>query len=100
MARPASTDSRLARLADVSTPPLAISSSPIVERRQLERRVALQRRICDEFVEMPGTSLTVAQGARLFGLAFDICQRLFVELERDGRLRLSPDSRYRVRSAA
>lgn len=93
-------DSRLARLADVSPTPVSMHTIPLLERRDFARRTALQRRICNEFVEMPGTSLTVAQGARLFGLQSLVCGRIFGELVRDGRLQQSADSRYRLKSAA
>src|SRR5688572_18026410 len=95
----ANIDSRLARLADVA-PPVAIKAMPHAERRDFSRRAALQRRICNEFEEMPGTSLTIAQGARLFGLAGDVCSRVLTELVHHGQLQLSADRRYRSKSAA
>ena len=101
MPDPSALDARLAKLADVSPKPLSYASHlPLLERRDRPRRAALQRRICEEFVEMPGTSLTVAQGARLFGVHTEVCGRIFSELVRDGHLKYSPDSRYRSRSAA
>ncbi len=100
MTQPATIDSRLARLNDVTMSPVAASTVPLFERRDRTRRTALQARVCNEFNEMPGTSLTVAQGARLFGLTGDICSRIFGELVRDGRLVLSADSRYRLKTAA
>jgi hypothetical protein len=101
MPDPATLDARLARLADVSPRPVSYASHlPLLERRNRSQRAALQRRICNEFVEMPGTSLTVAQGARLFGVHSEICGRIFAELVRDGKLKYSRDARYRSRSAA
>lgn len=100
MSENAKVDSRLARLADVAPAPLIGTRAQRLDRRHLTRRIALQRRICDEFREMPGTSLTVAQGARLFGVPGDICSRIFSELVRDGHLQQSNDRRYRLKSAA
>src|SRR5581483_9770332 len=48
-----------------------------------------------EFMEMPGLSLTLAQGARLFGVAPDACARMFTELAGEGILcRLTNPGRY------
>lgn len=76
------------------------TSGPIIERRNLVARQILCDRIRDEFREMPGTSLTLPQASRLFGLRHDICGRIFAELIRDGKLTLAADSRYRLHSAA
>lgn len=96
----AKNDARLARLADVTPVPLTATPVPPLERRNLERRDRLQRRICNEFVEMPGTALTVEQGARLFGLTSVVCGRLFDELVRAGRLQEAAGRRYRLKGAA
>lgn len=95
----AKTDSSLAGVPKTVAP--ALTPPPqIIERRHLARREALRHRICDEFLEMPGTSLTLSQATRLFGLRGDICARIFGELVRDGHLTLSVDSRYRLHTAA
>jgi hypothetical protein len=95
------TDSRLALLADVSPAPLVVSRRfPNRERRNPIPRQALAKRICEEFIEMPGTCLTLAQACRLFGLPRDMCARIFDELVNEGRLRVLPDHRYRLHSAA
>ncbi len=98
----AQTDSRLARLADVSLAPITapMRLPPAGERRNLAARHALTKRIREEFVEMPGTCLTIAQACRLFGIPRDVCGRVFDELVRSGQLRVAPDSRYRLHSAA
>lgn len=98
----APTTSRSSRLADISPRPIAIPGTTFdgVERRNLHARRMLPERICEEFIEMPGTSLTLPQAARLFGLHADVCSRIFAELVRDGQLELAGDNRYRLRSAA
>lgn len=40
----------------------------------------LVRRICGEFLEMPGLRLTSAQAERLFGMDEDTCRRLMEAL--------------------
>ena len=98
----AQTDSRLARLADVSFAPLAapIRLTPAVERRNPAARHSLNARVREEFVEMPGTCLTLAQASRLFGIPREVCGRILDELVADGQLRMLPDSRYRLHSVA
>jgi hypothetical protein len=44
-------------------------------------------RIRREFEEMPGLCITIAQGARLFGLPAETCRRLFARLQEDRVLR-------------
>jgi DNA-binding IclR family transcriptional regulator len=68
------------------------------ERRDTGTRGALLHRIWDEFDEMPGTSLTLPQAARLFGLPVEVCDRILVSLVKDGRLRRTQDGRFRLRS--
>ena len=46
--------------------------------------------------EMPGLCLTVAQGARLFGISIRTCDVLFEDLVRDGFLIRSADGSYRL----
>jgi hypothetical protein len=69
-------------------------SAPSSERRDLNRRRSLVQRVCSEFEEMPGVTLWLAQGARLFGIPSEICSRIFGELVKDGVLRRIPDGRY------
>lgn len=47
-------------------------------------------RIRREFEEMPGLCLTLAQGARLFGLPEETCRRLFARLHDDQVLHCTP----------
>lgn len=96
-------DSRLARLADVTPPaPLAAPKRlpATAERRNLAAREALNSRVRQEFIEMPGTCLTLAQASRLFGIPHEACGRILTELVAGGRLRLVADRRYRLHSAA
>ena len=95
------TDSRLAKLADVSPAPvLTLRRFPYGERRDLIPRHALTKRVCEEFIEMPGTCLTLAQACRLFGVPREVCARIFDELVSAGQLSMLPDHRYRLHSAA
>ena len=93
-------DQRLSALADIPLNPLSASlpSSSSSERRQADTRWALLHRIWDEFDEMPGTSLTLPQASRLFGVPIDVCDRILVSLVNDGRLRRTQDGRFRLRS--
>jgi hypothetical protein len=93
-------DQRLARISDIPLKPLGASLSPASsdERRDTGTRWALLHRIWDEFDEMPGTSLTLPQAARLFGVPIDVCDRILVSLVQDGRLRRTQDGRFRLRS--
>jgi hypothetical protein len=102
MTESAKTDARLAKLADVTCAPVSVSPRAVLstERRNLDARRILSDRIRNEFLEMPGTCLTIAQAARLFGMSGEACTRIFGELVNAGRLRLSPDNRYRLHSAA
>ena len=89
----------LARLEDIRSVPIHAGYAGR-ERRNMAARRALSERVRHEFVEMPGTSLTLAQAGRLFGVPTESCSRILSELILDGQIRLSPDSRYRVHSAA
>jgi hypothetical protein len=73
-------------LADVKGHPLSMVLTQ-VERRDLERRAAVVRRITAEFTEMPGLVLSVKQASRLLGLDEAACERILASLERDGLLR-------------
>jgi DNA-binding IclR family transcriptional regulator len=55
-------------------------------------------RIWDEFDEMPGTSLTLPQASRLFGVPIEVCDRILISLVKDGRLRRTQDGRFRLYS--
>jgi hypothetical protein len=93
-------DQRLARISDIPLKPLGatLPSASSDERRDTGTRWALLHRIWDEFDEMPGTSLTLPQAARLFGVPIDVCDRILVSLVKDGRLRRTQDGRFRLRS--
>jgi len=58
----------------------------------------LLRRIGAEFLEMPGLSLTVAQAARLFGVAEGDCARALDRLGEQGLLRFGRHGHWRLRS--
>jgi Fic family protein len=68
---------------------------PAVDRRDHAGRQVLLSRIQNEFEEMPGTCVTVAQAGRLFGIPLDATTRIFSQLIEDGVLQLTPDGRYR-----
>lgn len=55
-------------------------------RRNPEWRRTLVRRVRGEFLDMPGLHLTLMQARRLFGLRLDVCERILLELVRDGFL--------------
>ena len=76
-----------------SRPPAPAASPPLGRpelRRNPEWRRMLVRRVRGEFLDMPGMRLTLAQAQRLFGLRVDICERILLELVRDGFLRETP----------
>jgi hypothetical protein len=50
--------------------------------------------ILAEFREMPGLSVTAAQGSRLWGADVDFCEEVLEALAAAGYLRRSPDGRY------
>ncbi len=56
----------------------------------------LTQRILAEFREMPGTSLTIAQAARLWGLDTFAARRALEGLECAGLLRRTAEGRYRL----
>ena len=109
--RTSQTDSRRSKIKDIQFKAIAASIAapalpkallaPVpLERRDVDARTALLCRICAEFDEMPGTSLTLSQATRLFGLTAEILDRIFVRLIEDGALRRSTDGRYRRASDA
>ena len=67
---------------------------PRLERRDLVRRAAIERRIAAEFRDMPGLILTVPQASRLLGVDAAACQRILAVLEREGLLRRCPGGTY------
>jgi hypothetical protein len=67
---------------------------PRLERRDLVRRAAIERRIAAEFRDMPGLILTVAQASRLLGVDVRACERILASLERDGLLRRNTSGTY------
>jgi DNA-binding IclR family transcriptional regulator len=69
-------------------------SLPRVERRDLVRRAAIERRIAAEFHDMPGLVLTVAQASRLLGVDARACERILASLERNGLLRRRAGGTY------
>jgi hypothetical protein len=90
------TETRLARIVDISLKPVGATLSS--ERRDAGTRWALMHRIWDEFDEMPGTSLTLPQASKLFGVPIEVCDRILVTLVRDGRLHRTKDGRFRLQS--
>jgi hypothetical protein len=56
-------------------------------------------RVRRQFDEMPGTRLTLAQAARLFGLPGDTCARVLGRLVGDGVLCQMSDGRYARRES-
>jgi hypothetical protein len=64
------------------------------DRRNWTDRNALVRRVENEFKEMPGVSLTLAQAVRLFSLPQGPCQRILSALVEDGAMSLRKDGRY------
>jgi hypothetical protein len=57
----------------------------------------LERRIRQEYTEMPGLSLSPRQGARLWSIPPDESERLLVTLVHDGFLTRDRIGRYRRR---
>ena len=73
--------------------PAAVSA----ERRDAPARRALLCRVCNEFEEMPGLSLTPGQAARLFGLRPDVALRILDQLTEARVLRQRSDGRFVIR---
>ena len=94
------TENRFAKIVDIPRKPLNATLSPSspTERRDSGTRWALMHRIWDEFDEMPGTSLTLPQASRLFGVPIEVCDRILISLVKDGRLRQTKDGRFRLHS--
>jgi hypothetical protein len=56
------------------------------DRRDPAGRQRLRGRFHQEYVELPGMSLTPEQAARLFALPADMCRRVLNELVQHGAL--------------
>jgi len=68
---------------------------PQADRRDPSSRQSLNERVCAEFREMPGLSLTLAQARRLLGMREDICTRVLDGLVVEGQLIRTPNGVYR-----
>ena len=75
----------------------ALPATVLTERRDVDGRQALLRRIYSEFEEMPGMSLTLGQAAKLFGLPPEACSRILAQFADDGLLSLTINRRYALR---
>lgn len=67
------------------------------DRRNRLSRERLVARIRAEFHDAPGLCLTLAQGARLFGVTHETCARVFDTLMAARFLTLGADGRYKLR---
>jgi hypothetical protein len=88
MSKPHARPSEPRRLPEITLVP-AVASLGVAgagERRNLIVRKALLRRIRSEFEEMPGLTLTLPQGSKLFGVSTDACARIFSQLSEGGLL--------------
>jgi hypothetical protein len=65
-------------------------------RHFVSERQSLLERVRAEYREMPGLSLSLAQGARLLGLDRALCDDVFHALIREGFLRKTPRGDYRL----
>jgi hypothetical protein len=90
---------RRLNLLDITLVPAVarLPEAPLVERRDVPARGTLLRRICREFEEMPGLSLTLAQAAKLFGISPEASSRILAQLAEQGVLSLSSTRRYVLR---
>lgn len=64
------------------------------ERRELWRRLAIERRARAEFENLPGIRLTLCQAARLFGLPEEASRRVLELLIQEGLVTVDRDGRY------
>jgi hypothetical protein len=85
------------------TPSISLRAKP--DRRNFLGRERLMLRVRQEFEDMPGLSLTLAQAVRLLGVPTDICLRVLTTLVARGQLRITTrartfDSRYNVYRAS
>ena len=58
------------------------------------RYTELLKRIRAEYMEMPGLRVTIAQGQRLFGLEWTLCQTVFNALVDERFLRVNAQGMY------
>jgi hypothetical protein len=65
------------------------------QRQVGSERQNLLERVRAEYREMPGLCLSLAQGARLFGLDRPLCSDVFRALVREGFLRETSQGHYR-----
>lgn len=72
----------------------AVTRPAMEDRRSPGRRLALVRRIREEFEDLPGMCLTIGQAVRLYSLPTDACERILTELERDGVVALNAAGHY------
>lgn len=86
------------RLDGIQFRPAVVAAPPV--RGGLDEARSLNRRIRNEFEEMPGTCLTVLQACRLFGMTADVGTAVLRELVDEGVLRVTREGRYRLRSSA
>jgi hypothetical protein len=96
MAKPRALESRWPGVLNIPLVP-AVARLPATiptERRNVAAREALVRRICSEFEEMPGLSLTLVQASKLFGVSLDAGSRILLRLTEERRLRRRSDGRY------
>jgi hypothetical protein len=100
MAKQYPLESRWPDILDITLVPAVVRLPATVptERRNLAARATLLRRICREFEEMPGMSLTLAQATALFGISFDAGSRILTRLTEERVLRRRDDSRYVLRT--
>jgi hypothetical protein len=62
---------------------------PRSDRQNVTGRHALVQRVRSEWQEMPGSSLTLAQAARLFSIPQEACQWVLAFLVEEGVISLS-----------
>jgi hypothetical protein len=81
-------------LTDVKGRQISMQLPPagVVERRNVQRREALVRRIVGEFEELPGLTLSLRQTMRMLGVDEAACLRILDGLSRAGHIRR--DSRH------
>ena len=61
-------------------------------------RHALTLRVCGEFRDVSGVSITLQQAVRLFDLSQDVCEDLLVSMVERGLLDVTLDGAYRYRA--
>jgi hypothetical protein len=71
-----------------------------IDRRDLQSRERLVRRVVSEYQQMPGLRLTVLQARRLFGLDLAACERVLSGLVAIGFLARNSRGLYQRRDLA